>query len=209
LFNENYKRNMEKVVKRRQADNSPTFLEKSPNSPLKQPGNTVLGDYFSHDFPSLTTAQFDEWLQGTCDQQTVLFLLFQELIRLVSGKQKELGYLLMLLFKRYNEESERKWQSVMKGLKEYIDKLKNEREYLLCKFNYSAQMNLKETLENKELTEENLIEHKTLIEKIIGEFYDIEDRHFTENYKRKYFEKEVYDTMWEWDKLRVSKHLKD
>jgi hypothetical protein len=75
----------------------------------------------------------------------------------------------------------------MKGLMDYIDKMRREREYLLCKFKPSSHIDLKKILSCKDLTLENLIEHKTVIEKMIGEYYELEDRHFSENFKRKYF----------------------
>lgn len=55
---------------------------------------------------------------------------------------------------------------------------------------------------------ENLIQHKDVIEKLIGDYYDQEDRHYNENFKRKYFEKEVYDLMYDWDKIRISDKVK-
>ena len=44
---------------------------------------------------------------------------------------------------------------------------------------------------------------------MIGEYYDLEDRHFSENFKRKYFEKEVYNLMYDWDKIRMSDRAKE
>ena len=36
----------------------------------------------------------------------------------------------------------------------------------------------------------------------------MEDRHYNENFKRKYFEKEVYDLIYDWDKIRYSDQVK-
>ena len=75
----------------------------------------------------------------------------------------------MKVFKEYFELNEQKWLEVLKGLKEYIDKLRRERELLLGKFKSMNQIDTKAILKQKELTMENLVQHKALIEKLIGE----------------------------------------
>jgi hypothetical protein len=47
-----------------------------------------------------------------------------------------------------------------------------------------------------------------LIEKIIGEYYDLEDKHFNENFKRKYFEKETHEILYDFDRIRCSDSIK-
>jgi hypothetical protein len=65
--------------------------------------------------------------------------------------------LLTKIFKEYFEENERKWVEILKGVQDYIEKLRKERDYFLCKFKPSAQMDLKKILSNKDITLENLI----------------------------------------------------
>ena len=55
---------------------------------------------------------------------------------------------------------------------------------------------------------ENLIQHKVAIEELVGEYYDLQDRHWSENAKRKYFEKEVNSILYQWDKIRYSDKVK-
>ena len=43
---------------------------------------------------------------------------------------------------------------------------------------------------------------------MIGEYYDLEDRHFSDGVKRKYFQKEVYGLLYEWDNIRFSDKVK-
>lgn len=64
------------------------------------------------------------------------------------------------------------WNEIIKGLKEYIEKMRNEREYLLGKFKQTGPLDAKEVLKQNDVTLENLIEHKAVIEKLIGDFYD-------------------------------------
>jgi len=47
-----------------------------------------------------------------------------------------------------------------------------------------------------------------LIERLIGEYYDLEDKHFNENFKRRFFEREVNDILYDWDKIRCSESIK-
>jgi len=47
---------------------------------------------------------------------------------------KEKGKLFLKLFKKYFEEQENHWLKIVRDLNQVIEKLKNDREYLLCKF---------------------------------------------------------------------------
>lgn len=44
----------------------------------------------------------------------------------------------MKTFKQYFEENEKKWVEIINGLKTYVDKIRKEKENLLCKFKPSA-----------------------------------------------------------------------
>lgn len=126
----------------------------------------------------------------------------------MAQKDKELGFLITKTFKEYFEENERKWNGIMKGLKDYIDTMRKQREYLLCKFKPSSTLDFKKVMQCKDVSLENLIEHKTMIEKMIGEYYNLEDKHFSENFKRRHFEKEVYEIIPNWDRMRCSDRVK-
>lgn len=63
----------------------------------------------------------------------------------------------------------------MKGFTLVIDKMKNERDYFLSKFKPFGAKHTSDLLSNPDLTLENLIQHKTLIEKLLGELKDKED----------------------------------
>jgi hypothetical protein len=46
---------------------------------------------------------------------------------------------------------------------------------------------LSKILKNHEVNEKNLIEHKILIEQLVGESFEKEDEHFNDYFKTKYF----------------------
>lgn len=119
-----------------------------------------------------------------------------------------MGLLMMSTFTEYFKVNELKWVEIVQGLKEFIDTLKNERVFLLSKLKPFGTRNVQDILSNKDLSLENLIEHKTIIEKLIGEKFEIEDRHYDEQSKRKYFEKEVHALIHDWDSIRYSDRVK-
>ena len=87
---------------------------------------------------------------------------------MASSKDKELGYLMMKTFSQYFKENEKKWAHIVNGLKDYIDKLKRERESLLCKFKPEKDdtviVNMRQILKDHDLSTENLVQHNVIIE---------------------------------------------
>jgi hypothetical protein len=56
------------------------------------------------------------------------------LIRQVASKEKELGFLIMKLFKQFYTENENKWMQIVGRLTDYIDQIRKDKEFLLGKF---------------------------------------------------------------------------
>jgi hypothetical protein len=55
---------------------------------------------------------------------------------------------------------------------------------------------------------ENLVEHKALINQIIGEYFNLEDENFHESIRIKNFTKETNDLLLGWDSIRTSDKVK-
>ena len=100
----------------------------------------------------------------------ILYIGLQEVLRQITLTCKDRGYLLLKLFKKYFEENEKKWQSILRELKEVIHTLKNDRDLLLSKYE-DMPPETKSVLDNNELSHLNLIEHKHLIKRLIGALY--------------------------------------
>jgi hypothetical protein len=66
----------------------------------------------------------------------------------------------------YFEENERKWLSIIEDLKTTISSLRSDRDILLSK--YQFPVDTKKVLNNFELNEYNLLEHKRVIKELIG-----------------------------------------
>lgn len=63
---------------------------------------------------------------------------------------------------------------------------------------------LEDLLENDEVTEDNLNNHKQMIKKLIGKVHDAEDRSFISELEKKHIDDEVRSWIYEWDRIRIS-----
>jgi hypothetical protein len=93
----------------------------------------------------------------------------------------------------------------VKDLIEHIKTLKNDRSFLLNKFvnkrnkvidSTFIKDDLNKVLENREATEENLIEHKRLAMELIGFVIREEDERYLMEIEKKNFEKDVKDIIY-------------
>jgi hypothetical protein len=60
-----------------------------------------------------------------------LYIGMQEIARQITGINRDLGFLLLKVFKRYFEQNERMWLKLINKWKATIDELKADREMLL------------------------------------------------------------------------------
>eukprot|EP00347_Sterkiella_histriomuscorum_P015818 403355569 len=159
----------------------------------------------------------EDLLKAKSDQQTILYIIFSELIREVSQKDKELGYLIMKSFSSYFTKNEKKWLSIFENQTSYIQKLKNDVDLLIGLSTNQEQGAFKATanskqirslLDNKALNEQNLIDHKIMIQKLIGEYHKLEDEHYHQSMKQKYFDKDINQLLYDWDQIRISEQVK-
>lgn len=71
---------------------------------------------------------------------------------------------MLKLLKKYLELNEEHWMKHIKKLRHYIEQLQNDRDFLLSKATRHVQnIDLKRIINNNTLSEENLADHKRLI----------------------------------------------
>ena len=115
---------------------------------------------------------------------------------------------MLKIFKMYFKENEQKWTDVIRKLKDTIDKLKADREFLLGKY-FGMPENTESVLNNMDVTEANLMEHKILIQKLIGAVHAEEDRRTIVELEKKHFRDQVDQWIWQWDRIRPSRELRE
>ena len=100
----------------------------------------------------------------------------------------------------------------------YINSLKTDRNFLLNKFiDKTDQLvngtfikdDVKNIIESKEVTNENLIEHKRLILELIGFVNREEDDKYLMSLEKKNLEKDVKDIIYNWDLVRSNLSFKE
>ena len=64
-------------------------------------------------------------------QSLILYISIQEIARQVSITNKDLGFMLLKVFKQYFEQNERVWLGLIHKCKTAIDTLKQDRDILL------------------------------------------------------------------------------
>lgn len=112
----------------------------------------------------------------------------------------------MRIFKGLFKESETKWIEILCRIIKQVKKIKNERDLLLAKF-----FNKDETTtitSNFEITRDNLIAHKQLIERIVGQYYNEESERHIAIIQRDSLEKEIKKWIPCWDQIKIDDELK-
>ena len=130
----------------------------------------------------------------------------QELIRQLASNEKEKGYLLLELFKRYFEENEKRWFKIINNLQEEMLRLKHEQEYLLAKY-FKDGKEMDNILHNNEVTIENLQEHKRIIRLVLGSYFNEESKRIIAESRATAIEKDIKKWIIDWDILKISPHL--
>jgi hypothetical protein len=163
-------------------------------------------------------AEEDESDQGKRYTSFILYMAIQEMIKHVFVTCKEKGKLFLKLFKKYFEEQERHWFKMLSDLQEVIETLKQDREYLLCKFIDKSDKVvdtafLKEdilgVLNDEGVNDSNLIEHKRVIKQLIGFINREEDERYLVGLEKKNVEKDVKDIIYSWDLIRANLDFKE
>ena len=81
---------------------------------------------------------------------------------------------MLKLFRSYFEENEKQWLATTIGLRNQIQSLKSDRDFLLSKVPSSSD-NIASLMDNFELTESNLASHKKAIVQVLGALHREED----------------------------------
>lgn len=99
-----------------------------------------------------------------------------------------------------------------------IETLKSDREFILDKYvdksnklisNTIVKDDMVRLLENREVTEDNLIEHKRLIKETIGFMNKEEDEKYLMELEKKNFESDVKSIFYGWDLVRSNIEFKE
>ena len=138
-------------------------------------------------------------------------MAMQEMIKQVFVECRDKGRLFLKLFKKYFDEQEKNWLSIIKELCINIEKIKLERSFILNKFvdkrsnlldNYFLKDHLQDTLHSKEITQDNIFKHKRIINELIGFINREEDERYLIEVQMKNLEKDVKDIIYNWDLIR-------
>lgn len=86
-------------------------------------------------------------------------------------EKKQLGYLLLRVFKSIFTENEEQWKKVITRLSASNKLYKLERDTLLSRFLVKDE--IKDVYENYKDTRDNLIKHKNVIAKLIEKSYGL------------------------------------
>ena len=114
---------------------------------------------------------------------------------------------MLKIFRKYQEESERKWFKTLEQLTKYAVKLKSDVEYLLgCYF--SSPDDVTRIMLDNSLTAENLAEHKRLIKLCLGSYYNKESQFVAADTERRVLTEDVNTWIKDWDEIRASNLLK-
>jgi hypothetical protein len=122
---------------------------------------------------------------------------------------KEKGYLVLKLFKKYFYYNERKWFKIINHLVEQIIKMKYELEYLLCKYFTTPpeKENMKKVINDNSLSNKNLIDHKRMIHLLVGCLHNEEAKRIIAENGTKRLEAQLRDWILDWDKIKMSQEI--
>ena len=129
----------------------------------------------------------------------------QEMIKQLSVGNKEKGYMMLKIFRKVMEESEKKWFKVIENLTKYSLKLKADVEFLLGKF--FSKPDIQTVMENNNPSMENLAEHKRLLQISVGAFFSQESQRIEAEKKTSLLEEEVNRWVLDWSSIRKSSEL--
>ncbi len=108
--------------------------------------------------------------------------------------------MLLKTFRKISEESEKKWFGAISRLTRYALKLRSDVDLLLGRF-FSPE-DLCTVTQNDELSKENLVEHKRLIQVLAGAVHTQESLRVEAEARTKLLEQEVGRWLLDWQIMR-------
>lgn len=124
----------------------------------------------------------------------------------ITEGSKEKGYMMMKIFRKIMEDTERKWFNTIEGIIAYTIKLKHDNEYLLAKF-FTQPEDVKTVMDNNTLTMENLANHKRMLHLTLGAYYTQESERLSAETQAKLIEEEFRKWVYGWDLLRKNDQI--
>eukprot|EP01022_Parablepharisma_sp_SALTPOND_P002435 TRINITY_DN109_c0_g4_i1.p2 TRINITY_DN109_c0_g4~~TRINITY_DN109_c0_g4_i1.p2 ORF type:complete len:402 (+),score=42.85 TRINITY_DN109_c0_g4_i1:1171-2376(+) len=189
----------------RDMDFTSKIREKPIETELEE--DTTFGRFFKH-FSSKIYAKLPPKDPDSENYVAALYIAFQEIVREFSVKDKEKGYLMLKIFRKYQEAAEQNWFRVITQLVNYTLKLKHEVEYLLAQY-FTTPEDVSRIMENSALSIENLAEHKRLINLCVGAYYSKESQLISLEKEKQALENDVKKWIYDWDIIRNSTLLSD
>ena len=145
---------------------------------------------------------------------TIYYIAFQEMVRSVTETCKERGYLLLKIFRKYFDETEKQWMGVIRGLALQIQSLRHDRDSLLSKYLFpedeeEALRHQRRVLDNTNESRENLIEHKHLVKTMMGRANMLQDENVRLKAELDSLRKDVNAFLYDFESMRGSSTLKE
>ncbi|CDW84007.1 UNKNOWN [Stylonychia lemnae] len=173
-------------------------LNQSGDVERKDVNQSVLDEYFKNKFKSLKEKVEDKkqkkGIVDDFDRRAAIAFI---------------GFLMLKLVKQFLLINEEQWIKRIKKLKNQIQRLHNDRDFLLAKATKPLQtLDLKKVVTNDKVDAENLAEHKRVINQMVGLLHKVEDEKYFQDFKLKYAEQDIKDWMYEWDKIKIYEDLK-
>jgi hypothetical protein len=144
------------------------YLQKKKKVYTEKPGEikSEVDKILEEFLPYRQNEKQESFSEGGNSNYTMLYIVFQELVREMSERDPDKGFLLMRVFKKMMMENEKDWLVSMKEISNAFSKVKNERDIMLTK--YISELDIKEIIDNNHDNITNLISHKQLINQLVG-----------------------------------------
>ena len=136
----------------------------------------------------------------------ITHLCLQEIVRLISLNDKDLGALILKLFKGYFSENENLWFEILSKLMDYIIYLKSMID-LFLNTSYLNKEEAKKIVEDTSISEINLMNHKKFLNQTLGKLYNEETRRIISENEYRMLEKEINKWIYNWESVHCSQHI--
>jgi hypothetical protein len=182
----------------------------SYNSKLKNTGSSIFEDFRKTNKSKVSDNRSEEDTYQVNKKFLILFLIFLQILSEISVECKERAVLLYKFFKLYFVELEKKWTSSYERLREKIKYYKE-----LCKAVIQQKNKFLEKIEminniifSNNLTSENLIQHKKLIQDLLGIIKEKREEIYLLKSNVEIIEKEMKFWIYDFESIKLSKEIK-
>jgi hypothetical protein len=192
--------------------NSDTNIRRfnSNNSKFKNTGTSIFEDFRKTSKSKVSDNSSEEDTYQVNKKFLILFLIFLQILSEISMECKERAVLLYKFFKLYFVELEKKWTFSFERLREKIKYYKE-----LCKAVIQQKNKFLEKIEtinniifSNNLTSENLLQHKKLIQDLLGIIKEKREEIYLLKSNIEIIEKEMKFWIYDFESIKLSKEIK-